>query len=144
MFSLYFKFIHQISRLQVTKITHFDPNWAFPDCNSSWFTDGYEMLHTAWNHIKEVPYSRSAVKFQDHTDRNIDFDSIWARLLGPSTAIIYFRFAFFQSTNKHRTSMWFDCYFCGSWYFMVTISWKVYQYILPLMTILPSYTCITW
>ena len=48
----------------------FDPNWAFPDSNSS--------------NIGEVPYcfSRSSVKFQGHTGQKIDdFD---VRLLGRS------------------------------------------------------------
>ena len=31
---LFFKVIHQISRSQGTKISDFDPNWAFPDCTS--------------------------------------------------------------------------------------------------------------
>ena len=124
------------------KIVEFDPNWAFPDCNSSlkspmatkwctklevaykrcsivfqghvsngkvtrlkkssiltqigcfrtvapaWiqqlqfeFTDGYEMLHKAWNSKGEVPYCfpRSSIKFQVHTGQNItDFDPNWA------------------------------------------------------------------
>ena len=32
---LFFKVIHQISRSHRTKITDFDPNWGFPDCNLS-------------------------------------------------------------------------------------------------------------
>ena len=32
---LFFKVIHQISRSHGTKIADFDPNWGFPDCNSS-------------------------------------------------------------------------------------------------------------
>ena len=120
------------------KIIDFDPNWAFPDCNSSlnspmatkWcielevayiysrgallffkvirqilrshgsknrrilpklgvsgqqlqfeFTDGYEMLHKAWNSKEEVPYCfpRSSIKFQGHTGQKItDFDPNWA------------------------------------------------------------------
>ena len=32
---LFFKVIRQISRSHGTKIAEFDPDWAFPDCNSS-------------------------------------------------------------------------------------------------------------
>ena len=32
---LFYNVIHQISRSHGTKIAEFDPNWAFPDCNSS-------------------------------------------------------------------------------------------------------------
>ena len=65
------------------KIVEFDSNWAFPDCNSNWFefTDGYEMLHKAWNSKEEMPYCfpRSSIKFQGHTGQNItDFDPNWA------------------------------------------------------------------
>ena len=41
------------------------------------FTNGYEMLHKAWNSKGEMPYSfpRSSIKFQGHTVQNItDFD----------------------------------------------------------------------
>ena len=43
-------------------------------------TDGYEMMHKAWNSIEEVPYcfSRSYVKFEDHTALKIvNFDPNW-------------------------------------------------------------------
>ena len=85
------------------KIVEFDPNWAFPDCNSSlnthgskkrriWpmgvsgllqfeFTNGYEMMHKAWSRIEEVTYcfSRSYVKLQCQTALKIvDFDPDWA------------------------------------------------------------------
>ena len=36
------------------------------------FTNGYEMLHKAWSSKEEVPFfSRSSVKFQDHTAQKI-------------------------------------------------------------------------
>ena len=63
------------------KIVEFDPDWAFPDCNSSLNTNGYEMMHKAWSSIEEVPYciSRSYVKFQGHTALKIvEFDPNWA------------------------------------------------------------------
>ena len=43
--------------------------------------DGYEMMHRDWSSIVEVPYcySRSSVKFQDHTALKIvEFDPNWA------------------------------------------------------------------
>ena len=52
------------------KIVEFDPNWAFPDCNSKFeITDGYQMMHKALSSIEEVPYcfSRSYIKLQGHT-----------------------------------------------------------------------------
>ena len=47
------------------------------------FTYGYEMMHTAWNYIGEVPYcfSKSSVKFLGHTTKKIvDFDPNWGLL----------------------------------------------------------------
>ena len=63
-------------------IVDFDPNWAFPDCISSFgITDASEMMHKAWSSIEEVPYclSRSSVKFQGHTAlKFVEFDPNWA------------------------------------------------------------------
>ena len=56
------------------KISNFDLNWAFSDCNSSYdCINGFEMMHTAWCNIEEVPYCfpRSPIKFQVHTGQNI-------------------------------------------------------------------------
>ena len=44
------------------------------------FTNGYEMLHKAWNSKGEMPFCfpRSSIKFQGHTGQNItDFDPNW-------------------------------------------------------------------
>ena len=64
------------------KIIEFDPNWAFYGQQLQFeFTDGYEMLHKAWNSKGEVPYCfpRSSIKFQGHTGQNItNFDPNWA------------------------------------------------------------------
>ena len=39
------------------KIVEFDPNWPFPDSNSSFeYNNGYEMMHKAWSSIEKVPY----------------------------------------------------------------------------------------
>ena len=70
----------KVTRLK--KIVGFDPDWAFPDCNSSWNSPmATKMMHTAWSSIKEVSYCfwRSSVKFQSHTALKIvEFDPNWA------------------------------------------------------------------
>ena len=39
------------------KSVDFDPNWAFPDCNSNLNSPmGMKWLHKAWSGIEEVPY----------------------------------------------------------------------------------------
>ena len=66
------------------KIVDFDPNWAFPDCNSNlsspmgmkWCTK-FEVPGS----IEEVPYCflRSSIKLQGHTAKKIaNFDQNWA------------------------------------------------------------------
>ena len=64
-------------------ITDFDPNWAFPDCNSSfnspmatkWSTIGRSQL----SNPSDLPCSRSSVKFEGHTALKIvKFDPDWA------------------------------------------------------------------
>ena len=63
------------------KIIDFDPNWAFPDCNSSLNSPMATKWCIAWSSIVEVPYcfSRSSVKFQGHTALKIvKFDPNWA------------------------------------------------------------------
>ena len=60
------------------KIVEFDPNWPFPDSNSSLNTP---MAMKCWSSIEEVPYclARSYVKLQGHTALKIvDFDPNWA------------------------------------------------------------------
>ena len=100
------------------KIIKFDPNWAFPDCNSSFeFTNGYEMLHKAWNSKGEMPYCfpRSSIKFQGHMVLNItDFDPNWAFLDYRSfAAFISLRFAllFFQDCYCNVLKSLFTPYF---------------------------------
>ena len=80
---LFFKVICQISRSHgIKKISDFDPNWAFQDCNPIFeLNDSCEMMHEAWSSIKEMPYcfSRSSVKFQGHTEsKSADFAPNWA------------------------------------------------------------------
>ena len=64
------------------KVTDFDLNWAFPDCNPRtpvW------IQRWIWN--EEVPYysSRSSIKFQGYTGwKMYDLNPIWVRLLSRS------------------------------------------------------------
>ena len=63
------------------KIVNFDPNWAFPDCNSSLNSPMGTKWCTKLEVIAEVPYcvSTSSVKFQSHTVQKIvEFDPDWA------------------------------------------------------------------
>ena len=70
----------KVTRLK--KIVNFDPNWVFPDCNSSLnLPMAMKLMHKAWSNIGEVPYwfSRSPVKFKVHTGQKIaDFVPHWA------------------------------------------------------------------
>ena len=62
------------------KIVEFDPDWAFPDCNSGLNFNGSEMMHTALSSIEGVPYcfSRASIKFQGHMALKIvEFDPNW-------------------------------------------------------------------
>ena len=64
------------------KIADFDPNWAFPDRNSSLNSPMALKRYTKPDNIlEEVPYcfSRSSIKFEGHTGQKItDFDPNWA------------------------------------------------------------------
>ena len=63
------------------KIVKFDPNWAFPDCNSSLKSPMAMKWCTKLKSIEEMPYcfSRSYVKLQGHRAKKIDdFDPNWA------------------------------------------------------------------
>ena len=61
------------------KIVEFDPDWAFPDCNSSLNSP----MATTWctkleGALKRYCFSRSSVKFQGHTALKIvEFDPNW-------------------------------------------------------------------
>ena len=64
------------------KIVEFDPNWAFPDCNSSLNSPMAMKCCTKLQTAKEkcpIVFPRSSIKFQGHTGQNItDFDPNWA------------------------------------------------------------------
>ena len=66
------------------KIVEFDPNRAFPDCNSSLNSRmGTKWCNQAWSSIEEKPYcfSRSSVKFEGRMALKIvEFDPNWAFL----------------------------------------------------------------
>ena len=66
------KVIRQISRSRGTKMADFDPNLAFPDCNSSLnWPIAMKWCKKLWSSLGEMPYcfSRSSTKFQGHTDK---------------------------------------------------------------------------
>ena len=66
---LFFKVIRQISRSHGSKNRRFWPKLAVSGLYLQFeITDGYEMMHNAWNNIEKVPYSfsRSNVKLQGH------------------------------------------------------------------------------
>ena len=90
--------MHQISRSHGSKNRRIWPKLGVSGQHLQFeFTDGYEMLHKAWNSKGEVPYSfpRSSIKFQGHTGQNVtDFDPIWAFLdYRPVAAFKSLRFA---------------------------------------------------
>ena len=57
------------------KIANFDPNRAFPDCNSSLTSpmDMNETMHKAWRSVEEVFYcfTRWSINFQGHEGQKI-------------------------------------------------------------------------
>ena len=64
------------------KIANFDPNWAFPDCNSSLNTPMAFKCCTKFNviYIKNVPYRflRSSINFQGNAGpKSANFDPNW-------------------------------------------------------------------
>ena len=69
----------KVTRLK--KIVAFDPNWAFPDCNSNLKSPmGTKCYTKLGSSIEEMPYcfARSSVKFQGRTPLKIR--RIWPRL----------------------------------------------------------------
>ena len=100
------------------KIVEFDPNWAFPDCNSSLNSP---MAMKCCTKQGEMPYCfpRSSIKFQVHTVQNItDFDPNWAFPdYRPVAAFKSLRFALFKviyqisrsrGTKNHQ--FWIVCF----------------------------------
>ena len=79
---LFFKVIRQISRSHGSENRRIWPKLGVSGQQLQFeFTDGYEMLHKAWNSKGEVPYCfpRSSIKFQGHTGQNItNIDPNWA------------------------------------------------------------------
>ena len=76
-----FKVIRQISRWHGSKNRRIWPKLGVSGLQLQFeFTDGYEMLHKAWNSKGEMPYCfpRSSIKFQGNTGQNItDFVPNW-------------------------------------------------------------------
>ena len=88
------------------KIADFEPNWVFPDCNSSLNSPMvFEMMHEAWSSIKKLSccFSRSSVKFQGHCgQKNRQF---WPEL---SVSGLYLKFDFtdgFEMMHKALSSI---------------------------------------
>ena len=79
---LFFKVIRQISRSHGSKNRRIWPKLGVSGQQLQFkFTDGYEMLHKAWNSKGEVLYCfpRSSLKFQGHTALKIvEYDPDWA------------------------------------------------------------------
>ena len=95
---LFFKVIHQISRSRRTKkITNFDPNWAFPDCNSSLTSPMDLKLCTKL----DVVYKKCPIVFRCHplnfTTTQDEKSTIWIQfeITRPVAAIKSLRFALF-------------------------------------------------
>ena len=76
---LYFKVIRQISRSHSAKIAEFDPDWAFPDCNSSLNSPMAMKCCTKL----EVALKRCPIVFEGHPSNfkvTRLFKHIWPRL----------------------------------------------------------------
>ena len=84
------------------KIVELDPNWAFPDCNSSLNSP---MAMKCCTSFEEVPYCfpRSSIKFQGHTGGKID-DWIQFEITRAVAAIKSLRFALFILKRKSNVS----------------------------------------
>ena len=98
---LFFKVIRQISTSHGSKNHRIWPKLGVSGQQLQFkFTDGYEMLHKAWNSKGEVLYCfpRSSIKFQGHTGQNItDFDPNWVFPdYRPVAAFKSLRFALFK------------------------------------------------
>ena len=72
-----FKVIRQISRSHGSEIVEFDPNWAFPNCNTSLNSP----MATKWCTKLEVAWRRCPIVCQGHPSNckvirleNVDFD----------------------------------------------------------------------
>ena len=78
---LFFKVIRQISRSPGSKNCRIWPRLGVSGLLLQFeFTNGYEMIHKAWNRIEEGPYcfSRSSVKFQGHmAKKSSNLTQIW-------------------------------------------------------------------
>ena len=95
---LFLKVIHQISRSRGTKtITNFEPNWLFPDCNSS-LTSPMDLK---WCTKLDVIYKKCPIVFRGHpsnfTVTRAEKSTIWIqfKITRPVAAIKSLRFALF-------------------------------------------------
>ena len=107
-----FMVIRQISRSHGSKNCQIWPKLGVSGQQLQFeFTDGYEMLHKAWDSKGEVPYCfpRSSIKFQGHTGQNItDFDPNWAFPdYRPVAAFKSLRFALFHCNSRNHRARHF-------------------------------------
>ena len=112
------------------KIVEFDPNWAFPDSNSSLNSPMAMKCCTKLETAKErcpIWFSRSSIKFQGHTGQNItDFDPNWAFPdYRPVAAFKSLRFAllehhFIDDDPFQPVQQWF------SWNYISKYSYKMF------------------
>ena len=73
------------------KIVNFDPNWAFPDCNSGLFefTNGYEMMHKAWSSIGALLFFKVICEIsRSHGIKNYRF---WPKLAVSGLPLLLFK-----------------------------------------------------
>ena len=99
---LFFNVIVQISRSQRTKKCWFQPKLRISGLQLQFeFTDGFQMMHTAWRSIEEVPYCfwRSSIKFRGHTGKNWWFEANLSKITRPVAAIKSRTFALFCINN---------------------------------------------
>ena len=108
-------------------IIEFDPDWEFPDCNSSFNS----LMELKWyTKLDQMWYRRNALLFfgvihqisRTHRRKTGDFNPIWVRLLGrsqlsnPSDLPWGFFYLFFLS---HTQEVWIDPMY---------IAWKYHNY----------------
>ena len=98
------------------KIDDFYPNWAFLDVTPVWINwwlrKGAQRLtkhRIAWCGIEEVSYcffSRSSMKFRDHTDQNINDSNTVSVSLLQVTVVEYLRLALFVRIIHYFIENW--------------------------------------
>ena len=144
---MFFEVIFQISRIRRPRNQWFGSDLSV----SRWLlqfklTDGYEMTHIASRSIEEVLYcfSRSSVKFEDHTGQKIDdLAAIWAFAddnpsfnLQTKKLLILNRIEHSQTVNSHLNSQ-----ISKKWYQKFELAYKILPYCISMsFTKFPGHT----